>query len=581
MRYEAAYKAETRREHVRWWGAVLALALMLALMGAVLSACGDEKTDTNGATQTTAGTGETTATTAEPGQGITLQTTTPAATGTVDHITWNLPTGEPPTLDPMFVGDYQDAFVAGQIYDTLVRNGPDWELLPCIAESWEQVDPVTLVYQIRQDAKFWDGNPVTADDVVFSLTRQMDPEAGGIWYATFASVESIEKTGPWEVTVKFLTPLELFVKSVGASCIVEKAFVEQAGGDYGTGDSIMGSGPYKLVSWTSGARIELEANADYWDPDLRPKVQAVTLEFLTDTGTITSACLSGEIDGLYETPIAALPALQDATNGKLYYGPSLITTAVVPVNPDSPIGNANIRKALSLAIDRQVIVDSVYHGAAMINKTVTPPPAWDTDPAAYKIYEEAYAGIPGDEPDIEAARALVAAETGTDQPMTLAYAAGSQDMLQIVSIVQQAAKDIGLTIELKPIQPLDYSNAFYIEEYREGIDLLLTIGFQSQPDPLDLLPMIIGPYAFFNWIGWEGPRADEAWGYLEQAGMSFDPVERATLITQAQKIYMEDTITIPLTSNYEVLFMNDRISGAPASFAYLGAPCLAMLGGTE
>ena len=111
--------------------------------------------------------------------------------------------------------------------------------------------------------------------------------------------------------------------------------------------------------------------------------------------------------------------------------------------------------------------------------------------------------------------------------MTLAYAAGSQDMLQIVSIVQQAAKDIGLTVELKPIQPLDYSNAFYMEQYREGIDMLLTIGFQSQPDPLDLLPMIFGPYAMFNWIGWQGPQADEAWSYVEQAGMSFDPIERA------------------------------------------------------
>ena len=177
--------------------------------------------------------------------------------------------------------------------------------------------------------------------------------------------------------------------------IVEKAFVEQAGQDYGTGTNIMGSGPYKLVSWTSGANIELEANADYWDPNLKPKVQAVTLEFLTDTGTINSALMSGEIDGLYEVPMATIPALREATYGKLYYGPSLITTAIVPVNPDSPIGNANIRKALSLAIDRQEIVDKVYYGAAMINKTITPPTAWDADPAAHKIYEAGLRRDPG------------------------------------------------------------------------------------------------------------------------------------------------------------------------------------------
>jgi peptide/nickel transport system substrate-binding protein len=538
---------------------VVALVLVLAMTGAVLGGCGKGGSDAGG--------------------DITLQSTTPAATGTVDHITWDLATGEPRTLDPMFVGDYSDAFVCGQIYDTLVRNSADYEILPCIAESWKQVDPLTLVYQIRQDAKFWDGNPVTADDVVFSLARQMDPL--GVWYAMFATVESIKKTGDWEVTVKFTAPTELFAKSVGATVIVEKSVVEAAGKDYGSGKNIMGSGPYKLVSWTSGANIELEANADYWDSSLKPKVKAVTIEFLTDTGTITSALISGELDGLYEVPIATVPALRDATNGKLYYGPSLITSAVVPVNPDSPIGNANVRKALSLAIDRQQIVDSVYQGAAMINKTITPPTAWGTDSAARAIYEAAYAEIAGDKPDLEAAKALVKAETGTDQPMTLAYAAGSQDMLQICSIIQQAAKDIGLTVTLKPIQPLDYSNAFYVEEYRKGIDMLLTIGFQSQPDPLDLLPMIVGPYALFNWIGWKGQQADEAWGYLEQAGMSFDPTERATLITKSQKLIMDAGVSIPLTCNYEVSYMNNRISGAPCSFAYLGAPCLAMLGGTE
>jgi peptide/nickel transport system substrate-binding protein len=565
MRQTGAYKAKNQRDRVLRVSTAAALILMLALTGAALAACGGGTTDTTASAE------------------ITLQTTTPAGTGTLDHITWNLPQGEPPTLDPMMAGDYHDEFMCGQIYDTLVHYGPDYSLNPGIAESWEQVDPVTLVFTIRQDAKFWDGNPVTADDVVFSLGRQTDPAAEGIWYGLFSRVASVEKTGPWEVTVTFIQPHELFLREMGtgAGAVVEQAFVTQAGADYGSGNNVMASGPYKLVSWTSGANIELEANADYWDPNLKPKVQAITVEFLSDTSTINSALLSGEIDGMYEVPSAAIPALREATSGKLYYGPGLITTAVVPVNPEGPMGNANIRKALFLAIDRQVIVDSVFYGAATINKTITPPTAWDTDPAARKVYEQAYAAMPGDKPDIEAAKALVAAETGTDQTMTLGYVAGNQDMLQMVSIVQQGAKDIGLTVELKPMQPLDYSNAWYIPEYRQGIDMLLTIGFQSIPDPLDLLPMVIGPYAFFNWIGWSGPAADESWAKIDLAGQTYDPVERANLVVEAQTLYSADTISIPLTSNDELLFMNNRISGAPVSFAYLYMHSFAMLGGTE
>ena len=68
--------------------------------------------------------------------------------------------------------------MSSQLHDTLVRYSPDWKLGPGIAESWTQPDDMTIVYTIRQDAKFWDGNPVTADDVVFSLKRHMDPEDG-------------------------------------------------------------------------------------------------------------------------------------------------------------------------------------------------------------------------------------------------------------------------------------------------------------------------------------------------------------------------------------------------------------------
>ena len=72
-----------------------------------------------------------------------------------------------------------------------MRFSPTWKLGPGIAESWTNPDPKTLVYTIRQDAKFWDGNPVTADDVVYSLNRNMDPKSGSIWIAFYSNVKSI------------------------------------------------------------------------------------------------------------------------------------------------------------------------------------------------------------------------------------------------------------------------------------------------------------------------------------------------------------------------------------------------------
>lgn len=578
----------------RGMGPLVVVIVALLVAGAALSACGDaEETTTTAGGQgatTTASTSSSSSTEAQAttssevanggGQEIILEDVTPAATGTVDHINWNILGGEPPTLDPARAGTYGNSWLSSQIYDTLLRFSADWTLNPCIAESWKQVDPVTLVFTIRQDAKFWDGNPVTVDDVIYSMERQRDFASGAIYAGLFAKVTTIENTGPWEVTVNFAVPDQAFVKMMATTpgMVVEKAFVEQAGQAYGSGTNIMGSGTYRLVSWTPGTNIELEANADYWDPNLKPKVQAVTIQFLTDTSTITSAFMSGELDGMYEAPSTAIPALQKGSAaGQLHYGPGLIMTAVAPANPAGPMGNTDVRKALLMAIDRQAIVDKVFYGAANVCKTATPQTAWY--PEAKDIFEQAYAELPGDTPDLEAARQLiVAAGDAAKTPMVMGLPAGDQTMLQMGAIVQQAAKDIGLTVELQPMQPLDYLNAFYVAEFRQGIDMLLTLGYLNIPDPLDLTVILIGPYAILNWIGWTNAEAEAA---LDQAYTTFDPVERAKLVVAAQKIYTEDAMTIPLTSNDEVLYLSDRISGAPVSFAYMFMPGLAMLGGTE
>jgi len=543
---------------------VAALALTALLLAIAVSACGgsDESSGDKGAASE-------------------LQYSTPPADGVVDEITWNLGYGEPTTVDPLKAGDYGPCFIASQMHDTLVRYTPEWELKPCIAESWDQVDDLTLVYTIRQDAKFWDGSPVTVEDVLFSMKRHMDPETGSIWAAFYSYVESIEQTGDWEITVKFAKPDELFNKEMGTvgGAIVKKDYVEKVGeAKYGSGENVMGSGPYKMASWKPGQEIVLEANPDYWDPELVPKVAKVTVKFISDTSTVTSAILSGEIDGAYGIPATNIPALESAP-GTIYYGPSLTVVEVVPTNGDTPMGDPNdpdVRTALSMAVDRQSIVDTVFNGHAVLNKTFTPPSAWD--PEAIDVYQAAYDEIPGDKPDIEGAKALLEGKEGLDKPLVMAMAAGNEEELRVSSIVQQAAKDIGITIELKPLNAMDLANVFYVPEYRKGIDLVMTWGWLDIPDPLDYTSLFFGEGALFNWIDY---RNAEVEALLDEARQTFDPTQRAEKFVDAQAIYTADTVVVPLVNPDESLYMSDGISGAPCSFAYMWIPGLAMIGGTE
>jgi peptide/nickel transport system substrate-binding protein len=541
-----------------------ALALTALLLAVAASACGESDGSSG-----------------DKGAASELQYSTPPADGAVDEITWNLGYGEPTTVDPLKAGDYGPCFIASQMHDTLVRYTPEWELQPCIAESWDQVDDLTLVYAIRQDAKFWDGSPVTVDDVLFSMKRHMDPETGSIWAAFYSYVESIEQTGDWEITVKFTKPDELFNKEMGTvgGAIVKKDYVEKVGeAKYGSGENVMGSGPYKMASWKPGEEIVLEANPDYWDPELVPKVAKVTVKFISDTSTVTSAILSGEIDGAYGIPATNIPALESAP-GTIYYGPSLTVVEVVPTNGDTPMGDPNdpdVRTALSMAVDRQSIVDTVFNGHAVLNKTFTPPSAWD--PEAIDVYQAAYDEIPGDKPDIEGAKALLEGKEGLDKPLVMAMAAGNEEELRVSSIVQQAAKDIGITIELKPLNAMDLANVFYVPEYRKGIDLVMTWGWLDIPDPLDYTSLFFGEGALFNWIDY---RNAEVEALLDEARQTFDPTQRAEKFVDAQAIYTADTVVVPLVNPDESLYMSDGISGAPCSFAYMWIPGLAMIGGTE
>ena len=139
----------------------------------------------------------------------------------------------------------------------------------------------------------------------------------------------------------------------------------------------------------------------------------MNVKFIVDSSTLTSALLSGQIDGAYEVPATSIPELKTASNGKLYFGPGLTVSEIVPTGQPGPMSNPQLRPALSMAIDRAAIVNAVFNGAAIPNKALTPPNAWD--PAAIGIYKAAYDALPSLTPDVAGAKQIVASQVGHQQ----------------------------------------------------------------------------------------------------------------------------------------------------------------------
>ena len=513
---------------------------------------------------------------ASPAASDSLVTTAGAAKGPVDSFTWNLTAGEPLSVDPTKATYYSDGTVVTNMCDSLLRVNPDFSTTPYLAK-YDQASPTKIVFTLIADAKFWDGTPVTAQDVAYSMNRAMSPDS----YVSFVyqNVKSIAVTGDKQVTVTFKQPDELFIHEMGAiaGSIVEKAFTEKAGAKFGTASTgVMCSGPFKFGSWKPGDSITLEKNASYWQSDWAAHANTVKFTFITDSTALAQALNSGEVDGAYEISQSTIPNLKASSAGKVYIGPSLQSLGLSVARPDGPLKDVNLRKAIFLTIDRSGLVSKVYNGAATPNYTYMTTNMFQAE--AKDIYEAAYAPYEKDrQVNIDAATKLVTASGYSGTPIKLAYTAGDQTQSVSAQLIQESAKKAGLTITLAPLQALQFSDAQTNPDTRSklGIDLLLSSSFNGTQDPLEPLGFSYLPGAVYNYDNYSDPQVT---ALFAQAIATFDAKERAALFAKMQDIYEPSFSQVSLLNTDTVTFLNNRLAGATTSFAYWSEPSMAVIG---
>ncbi|MEU4563301.1 ABC transporter substrate-binding protein [Actinoplanes sp. NPDC023936] len=509
---------------------------------------------------------------------VELVETTPAATGEVDTVTWALPSGEPSSLDPARTGDYSANTVVTNLCESLLRLEPDFSTAPGLASAVTQKSPTTVVITVRDGVTFWDGSPLTAADVAYSLKRNMDPKVGSYAAHVYANVATVAETGPLEVTVTFRKPDVQFVPDMAGvpGAIIQEKFAGKAGAGFGTAaGGLMCTGPYQLGEWSSGQKITLKRYDGYWDTSRKAKAATFTFVPLTDSSTLTSALLAGEVDGVYGAPVGSIAALQRSGTGTLYFGPSTESFSLGPVTAEGPAADPRIRQALDLAIDKTSFITSVLKGAGSPLKTFTPPLSWHGSPAK-DVYDAGYAALPDTTAaDLEAAKKLVAEAAPSRTDLVIATAAGDQSLLQTATIAQAAARQIGLNITIKQLQPAEYAGMFYDPSLRAGIDLIATTGYLEVPGALYYAPGFVLKGETFNWTNYENP---EVTANIEAAVSATDPVVSAQKFVAAQAIYGPAKLQITLAGSYNRLYLNKRITGAPASFSYISSPWAALVG---
>lgn len=270
--------------------------------------------------------------------------------------------GEPGNLDPHVTAACPSVSVYVLVYSNLLMWTPDNKLRGDLADSWKWLDPKTLEVKLRT-AKFHDGSLVTADDVAFSFQRILDPATAAYQRAVLAAVlEKVEAVDPKTVrfALKFANnsfPELLADRNV---FIISKAYVA-AGKDLKA--AMMGSGPFRFVSYEKGVALKLERNPDYY---LGPaNFDTVTIVPMADETARVSALRSGSVDFIDYVPGRDMAALEKSTDFKLYSNSAQVGQRLVFNLKHPTFENAKVRQAFNLAIDRDAYVRAVLLGRGL------------------------------------------------------------------------------------------------------------------------------------------------------------------------------------------------------------------------
>jgi peptide/nickel transport system substrate-binding protein len=505
-----------------------------------------------------------------------LVTTTPAGVKTVPSITWAV-YRDVNSLDPIYAFDYPENTAISLMCESLLRQAPDGSIGPGLA-TLSTPSSTTMVFKLKPGVKFWDGHPVTSADVVYSLDRNTNAKLGGFYGLVFNRVKSIQATSPTQVTITLKQPdywLQGELASM-AGVVIEKSYAQKQGKNYGTpAGGIMCTGAYEFKSWKPGVGVAAVANPHYWNTKVKaPLVKQILVKGAPDVSAFTSAMLTNGLQGSYAQALPTLDQLKNSKNVKVIQGPGWSTDAFIVSSFKGVLGNVKVRQALSLALNRQGIIDSVYKGAALL-------PKWESNPGTFgygkSVFDAAYAKAPYLSQNLAQAKKLVQEAGATGQTFTIGTSSQLANISAVAGAYQAAAQAIGLKANLKSVSAQNYINFFTDASARQGVDGFLTVNYGDYADPAAMLSTFDLPGGSQNYDNFNDPKLTSL---LERARSTANPDQRAQLMVQAEQLNNQLLPWIPNVQPTNLLVLNKSLTGATGSFAYMFAPWANTLGGT-
>lgn len=344
------------------------------------------------------------------------------------------------TVDPIASSDNPSIWTELLIYDQLVRPSKDGtKLMPGIAESWTvSPDGKEFRFKLRLDAKFSDGQPVTAADVSFSLKRAAGEKSE--WGRFFRPITSYEIVDDHTIVMKLDKPFTPILNNLAmfSASILPAKLVEAQGAAFF--EHPVGSGPFVLKNWARGQSQDFIKNSFYWEKG-KPHIDGARIEIVPEDNSRVLKLKAGELDAIVGIPFNQADTLKSDPNIVVKVAPVFRVDMVQLNTTKKPFDNQLVRQALNYAIDKNALVKGVLRGNGTVSNSAIPVMAYhNTDLKPYPL-------------DIAKAKALLA-EAGLPNGFktTMLVAAGDVTRRQAATVIQSELKKIGVDVELQIIE---------------------------------------------------------------------------------------------------------------------------------
>lgn len=435
------------------------------------------------------------------------------------------------TLDPMRSAAAGNIETYGQLYARLLQRNPtSGELEPGLAESWDiSEDGSTYTFHLR-DARFSNGTPITADDVVFSLSR-VHGDKQSAYPAPLGAMETVTASDPNTVVIKLKSPFAPFLGNleIWNMGIVSKADVETQGAETAFSSAPVTSGPYAVKEWKPNEKLVLQPNEHYWRQGYPKSDAIVELREVASPETRAAMLKAGEAEVMRAVPWAQIDDMRAIDNIDMRLEPSTTIYMTLLNHKREPFSNLKARQAAAYAIDNKAMAKAITRGYA--------DPANTTLPGSIDFHDKDYPGIPYDPAK---AKELLAESGMAGHEVKILATSGATEQ-QMALLLQAQWQAIGL----KPVIVNVDSGAWWDATGKGEYDAAANWWYNETPDPdLAVRWAVCGTCGSNSYnTFYSNPKVDEL---VEQGTKETDPQKRAEVYKEIQRITTEEVSQIPL-----------------------------------